>query len=939
MARRGDFFDNIEPLFGRGRRPDLSGFKPTRRTRRGLVIAGILLVFFLVVNPSVGFYTDLLWFRSLGFEGLFKTRIAYQAEMFAAGFVVAFVILAVNITLAVRMSSAGLTAIGVQRRTASFWGRAVAAAGALVLGLLAGGAWERLALALNATDFGASDPQFGMNVGFYVFQLPAFRFLWGWLLALLIVSTLVSGAVHLSRAATSPAPSLPLGAVVHLSLLGSAFFLLLAVHYRLAMFGLLVSQNTGTLFGLAATDAHVRLPVYWILLVFTLGLAVAMLANIYLRRGGLLVLGPAAWLIAVVVLLGIVPAAYQGLVVAPNQLTAEHDYLQRHIDATNTAFGLDAISVKDYPDSQKITPPLLAANQVTVSNLRLWDYGPLQTAYQQIESIRLFYSFHDVDIDRYQLKDGYRQVMISARELDLDPAKVGDQAQNWVNLHLKYTHGYGAAATPVTQVGAEGLPVRVLGDIPPQGELALTRPQVYFGETTTGWVVAASKEAEIDGKGDVSSRWEGTDGVSMSGLTRLLYAYSLGDLNLLISAQVSDGSQLLYRRDITTRLQTLAPFLSYDHDPYIVDSGGKLFWIADAYTTSSAYPYSQPITVPHLEAAGDVNYIRNSVKAVMDAYDGSVKFYISDPKDPIIQAYAKIFPGVLHPISEMPADLRAHVRYPEDLFGAQAATLQKFHVHDPGVFFQTTDAWTQPLEVLKQGASPVPLQPYYVVMRLPGQDREEFVMIQPFTPVNKKNMVAWLAVQSDGADYGKLVAFKFPSGRAVPGPEQVESNIDQDTTIGPQLTLLNKEGSRVIRGNLLVIPMGDAILYVEPIYTESTSGAAIPELKKVVVADEQRVVWADTLGQALELLTGGQVTTPQPNPSGTPSTVADLTARLDALFNDAQARLKAGDLGGYQADIDEMGKVIQQLKAVQGASPNPSPGASPRATPKPSPSR
>lgn len=929
MAGRGDIFDNIEPLFGRGRRPDFSGFRPSRRTRRRLTVLAIIVALWLFGAPLIGFYTDLLWFRSLGFEAMFRTRIALQAEVFVVALVIAFAVLLVNIELALRTSARALTAIGVRRGTASRIGRAVAAVIAFVLGLVASGEWQTIALALNGGSFGKTDPQFALDVGTYVFQLPAYRFAWGWLLALLIISMLVVAPIHLARGFSATDQQVPVAAVVHLSALGAAFFILLAAHYRLAMLGLLTAQNTTTLFGLAATDAHVRLPVYWVLLVGSVLLALALLANVYLRRLNLLALAPALWLAAVILLLGVAPAVYQGLFVGPNQLTAERDYLQRHIDATNQAFALDRIDVRDYPDSQKITPPLLAANPGTVGNLRLWDYSPLQVVYNQVEAIRLFYTFNDVDIDRYHLSDGYRQVMISARELDLDPNKVGAQAQNWVNLHLKYTHGYGAAATPVTKVGAEGLPVRVLGDIPPQGDLALIRPQVYFGETTDNWVVAASKEPEIDGKGDVSSRWEGTQGVAMSGLRRLLYAFELGDLNLLISAQVNDGSQLLYRRSIATRLSTLAPFLTYDHDPYIVDAGGRLYWIADAYTTSDAYPYSQPITVPHLESSGEMNYIRNSVKAVVDAYSGSVHFYVADPGDPIAQAYARIFPGVLQPLSDMPADLRAHIRYPEDVFGAQALVLQKFHVHDPGVFFQSTDVWTQPREIKEQGSGTSALEPYYVVMRLPGSSREEFVMIQPFTPVNKRNMVAWIAAQSDGADYGKLVVFRFPSGRGIPGPEQIESNISQDTIIQPQLNLLNSQGSSVIRGNMLVIPIGDSILYVEPIYTQSTGGSPLPELKKVVVADEQRVVMADTLAQALELLTSGQVAAPPPGPGTSGGTVAELTARLDALFKDAQAKLKAGNLGGYQSDIDEMGKVIEQLKAAQGAAASPSPRPSP----------
>ena len=473
-------------------------------------------------------------------------------------------------------------------------------------------------------------------------------------------------------------------------------------------------------------------------------------------------------------------------------------------------------------------------------------------------------------------------------------------------------------------------PSLILKDIPPAGVIPLTRPQVYFGETTNGYVVADSKAQEIDfQKEDVQqyTRWEGHNGIPMTGLHRAAFAYQLGDVNLVLSNQISDDSQMLYRREIKNRVSTLAPFLKLDADPYVVVAAGKLYWIQDAYTTSEQYPYSDP-------AAGtQVNYIRNSVKVVVDAYDGSVTMYNADPEDPVLQTYSKLFPGMFHPLGEMPAELRAHVRYPEYLFSVQAERLQNYHMHDPQSFYSRADTWTQPQEVKTQGGSPVPLQPYYVVMRLPGQDHEEFVLIQPFTPLNKKNMVAWMAARSDGADYGKLLTFRFPTDRQVPGPEQVESRIDQDTVISPQLTLLGTGGSKVIRGNLLVIPIGDGTLFVEPVYVASQSNP-VPELKKVVVADESRLVWADTLGQALDLLTTGAGSSVQAQPTpaqGQPSapSQADLIKRANDLYADSQAKLKAGDFKGYADDIQQVGDVLKQLNSG-GGSPAPAASPSPR---------
>lgn len=940
MRPRGgrDFFENIEPLFPSGRPPNFSNFVPSRGTRRLLWVAGVILVLLFVVRPAVGFYTDLLWFRSLGYQGLFLTGVQYQAWILLGSFLLAFVAISASSGYAVRqVGFSSLSAIGVRRRflTAAA-GRLVLAASAVValgIGSLAAGSWQTFARAINGGPFNRVDPLFGQDIGFYVFQMPLYRFVWVWLLGLLAICVAAALFVYLSRGGAAPQP-LPPRALTHLSLLGAAFFLLLAVHYRLAMFELLLSKN-GFVFGAGYTDVNVRLPVYWVLLVLSLVLALLMLANAVLRRLPLLVGAPVLWLAAVLVLLGVLPAVVQRLSVAPSELAQEQQYIQREIDATNTAYGLDGINVKDFPDKLQPSPELLARNTGTVSNIRLWDYQPLQDAYNQIQSIHTYYDFTRVAIDRYHLSDGYHQVMLAARELST--GRLPDTVQTWVNIHLKYTHGYGAAATPVSKVANEGLPSLVLKDIPPVGEPALDRPQIYFGETSTDYVIAHSREPEVDyEKGDtqVYSQWQGTHGVPMSGtLRRLAYAYQLGDLNLLLSTQINPDSQLLYHRSIQDRLHTLTPFVTYDSDPYMVISGGRMYWIVDGLTSTDSYPYSEPST------DGGPNYVRNSVKAVIDAYEGTVSFYVADSHDPIMAMYQRLFPGVFQPIDKMPSDLRQHVRYPESLFTIQAQVLQVFHMHDPQAFYNRADAWSLPNEVTAQGSPAAPLQPYYVVMKLPGQDHEEFVLIQPFTPLNKKNMVAWVAARSDGADYGKLVEFRFPTDRQVTGPEQVESRIDQDPTISAQLTLLNQNGSKVIRGNLLVIPIEDSILFVEPVYLQSAGNAPIPELKKVVVGDEQRVVWADTLDQALQLLTSGQASTVTPAPGGTTTpapanqTVQQLVTRAQQLYADAQAKLKAGDFAGYATDIQQLGAVLDQIRAASGT---PAPSASPAVSPRPS---
>ena len=926
----GDFFSNVEPLFPRGARPSAANFLPSRGTRRLLYVVGTLILILALLRPVVGFYTDLLWYRSLGFEQLFLTRFQYQAWISAGAFLVAFAALAVSSGYAVRqVGFRALSAIGVQRGvlTAAAGRLAVLASAviALVMALIAGGDWEGVARAINGVAFNRTDSLFGQDLGVYVFQLPLFRFAWGWLLALLLLCFAAALFIYLSA---SGAQALPARATTHLSLLGAAFFILLAVHYRLAMFDLLLGQR-GFVFGAGYTDVNIRLPMYWVMLGLCLVLAVVMLANAVLRRRTLLLVPPGVWLLASLLLLLLVPSIVQRAVVTPSELSQERTYIQREIDATNQAFGLDKLAISDFSDKQQVSSELLTRNAGTVSNIRLWDYGPLQIAYNQIQTIRQYYDFNRVAIDRYTLSDGYHQLMLSARELS--PGKLGANVQTWVNVHLKYTHGYGAAATEVSKVASEGRPQLSLSDIPPVGEPAISQPQIYFGETTTDYVVAASAESEVDyEKGDKQnySKWQGTHGVRMSGaLRKLAYAYQLGDLNLLLSTQVTADSMLLYRRDIRTRLQQLTPFLTFDQDPYLVISGGKMYWVVDALTTSDAYPYSKPV-----DDIG-TNYVRNSVKVVMDAYEGTVTFYVADPGDPVIATYQRIFPGAFTSIDQMPSDLRKHVRYPESLFNIQARVLETYHMHDPQDFYNRSDAWSQPNRAAEPGGTAGVLEPYYVVMKLPGQDHEEFVLIQPFTALNRKNMVAWMAARSDGADYGKLAAFRFPTDRQVTGPEQVQSRVDADPIISPQISLLNQNGSRVIRGNLLVLPIEDSILFIEPIYVASTGAAPNPELKKVVVGDEERVVWADTLEQALQALANGGsssgaspgTTTPPPAPSGTPSAtpspsagadVASLISQANSLYNDAQAKLKAGDFAGYARDIEQLGKVLDQLKAA-----------------------
>jgi len=566
-----------------------------------------------------------------------------------------------------------------------------------------------------------------------------------------------------------------------------------------------------------------------------------------------------------------------------------------------------------FPAEEALRPADLEANQQTVANVRLWDHRPLKDTYNQVQSFRPYYGFDDVDVDRYAIDGQYRQVMLSARELL--PDRLGAQAQTWVNRRLQYTHGYGAAMSPVNEVSRdrEGLPSYFLENLPPSGKLPVNRPEIYYGEQTNGYVVVNTTTQEFDfprGDQSVFSTYEGKGGVQIGPLwRRLVLSWYFADFNVLVSTYLKPDSRVLFRRTIADRVQRLAPFLKFDGDPYLVVADGKLVWMLDGYTTSDRYPYAQRtigrlgsivptggITAPTASPApglgGDqpiifrreaFNYVRNSAKLVIDAYDGNVSVYLADPSDPVARTYAAIYPDVFLPIEQMPAELRSHVRYPEDLFKAQAQALRAYHVQDPQVFYNGEDVWGSAVESL--GDRRVPVEPYYVIMRLPGQTAEEFLLMLPFTPAGKPNMVSWLAARSDAPNYGKLVLVKYPRDRNIFGPAQIDARIDQEPSISSQLTLWNQQGSSVIRGNLLVIPIANSTLYVEPIYLQATN-SSLPELKRVVVATGNRLTMEGSLDEALDRLfgpTAAVVTTPPIGQTGAgtaPTTgAATVTAR------------------------------------------------------------
>jgi hypothetical protein len=629
--------------------------------------------------------------------------------------------------------------------------------------------------------------------------------------------------------------------------------------------------------------------------------------------------------------------------VTPNAQSYELPYIEREIAGTKAAYGLSNVSVGNFTGDQPLTAQDVQNDQVTINNLRLWDYSQLKETYEQQQTLRTYYTFNDIDIDRYLINGQYQQLEISAREINT--SNLSAAAQQWVNIHLQYTHGYGAAASPVNAVQGEGLPQYVVGDIPPSGPLNITQPAIYFGEVTNDYVIAPSNTREFDypqGSQDVFTNYTGTHGVPMTSVNKALWSLKLSDFNLLVSGQVTDKSLMLYRRGIKERAQEIAPFLKFDNDPYLVVVDGKLYWILDAYTTASSYPYSQAQDFGN----DSINYIRNSVKVVVDAYEGTTKFYVIDSHDPIIKAYQATFPSMFKPIDAMAPGLRAHLRVPEDLFNIQVAVYAVYHINPDAfgakVFFAREDVWAVPTAQNSPTTAALPVTPYYVLFRLPGEQTPEFLLIMPYTPLGKSNLVSWLAARSDGAHYGEYTAYDLPKDKVIFGPQQVANRINANTTISADFTLFNQAGSSVQQGNLLVVPIGNSFLYFEPIYLRAKQASSLPELKRVILADQDTVVYTSTLDQAIQQLVG---TAPPPtNNNPPPSTytaaqvaeIQSLIAQANEHYTAAYAALARGDFATFGLEMQKVGQILQQLQTLAGTSSAPPAGATP--SPKVSPS-
>jgi uncharacterized protein len=910
-----------------------------------ILIASVVLGLILL-GRAANTLVDWLWFSSIGYEGVFWTIFTARTVLFLAAFALSTGAFWLSGALALRFarqpsawqartafptsaSQSPLQLIGYVSPHVT--GRVVVAGAAVLLGLLTASIelsnWEVALRFLRQVPYGESEPVFGRDIGFYLFSLPAYIALKNWLLLVLFFSAALAGAVYWVRGDIEldrPPRGLSSAALVHGSVLLGLYFAVKACSYVLDRFLLLYSDN-GVVVGAGYTDLHVRLPILWFLAGMAALCAVAAWTTVRWRTWRLPAAAALLLFTSSIVVAGLFPALFNRFYVKPSELQLETPYIERNITLTRQAYNLQQIAVKPFPAEEKLSFASLEANRPTVDNIRLWDWQPLMSTYAQLQEIRTYYKFLDMDIDRYRLGDTYQQVMLSARELE--PSLLLSNAQTWVNLHLLFTHGNGVVMSPVTQKSSEGLPLFYLKDIPPlaTGGPAISEPRLYFGQAEERYAIVKGSTPEFDyprGKDNVYAAYDGADGVAIGDAARRgLFSWYYGDPNILLTEYITNDSRILLHRNIQDRVRTIAPVLRLDHDPYIVVSSGRLFWIQDTYTTSDWFPYAQP------QAAGGLNYIRNSVKVVIDAYNGSVDFYISDPDDPLIRTYQRIFPGLFKPLSAMPADLQQHIRYPEDLFLVQAQLYRTYHMDTAEVFYNREDLWQFPRQAADgEGLGNRDAQrmaPYYMIMRLPGEARAEFVLMLPMVPSQRENMIAWLAARCDPPDYGKVVVYQFSKDKQVFGPFQIEARIQQNTDISQQISLWNQMGSRVIRGHLLVVPIENSILYVSPLYLRAATGQ-LPELKRVIAAYGDRVVMQETLGAALAALFKETAPPARPAEAGAatsagPAGPMDARAREALIrYDRAIERLKAGDFAGFGTELDALRPLLETLGRPNG---------------------
>lgn len=951
-----------------GGRPPRRTVTPSSRPRgvnRMMLLVFLVLLLFFSLGSIADFYTDYLWFGALGFRDLFLKRLGVRVAAFVAAFLVAAAFLAGNWLFArnraLRSTSGGTVAGGTviggtvnganealahpRARTLILVAAAVMA---ILFALAASSQWEELLLYLNAEPFGVVDPVFGRDAAFYIFNLPVYRFLQGWLFMLLLIAlvglpmiytTINLGELQRGRWRPLAAPLLR----AHAAALGALLLFVWSVDYFFDIAGLLYSSR-GVAYGASYTDMSVVIWALRLQIILAVLTGLALLYNVFRPNLRLPLIAGGLWVLVAVVGGGLLPGIIQRYVVEPNELTLETPYIENNIELTRFAYGLDRVETREFGQVEDLQPRDLLENEDVLSNIRLWDWRPLEQTYRQLQGLRPYYDFSDVDIDRYMIDGKQRQVMLGTRELD----KRKLPAPSWVNRSLEFTHGFGIVMNPVNEVTRDGQPEFFIKDFPPESNTSVkvTRPEIYYGELTTDTVYVGSNRQEFDypsGDSNIYTNYSGEGGVVLdTWLKRLAFVLREGDPNILLSNDITSTTRAQFRRQVQSRIREITPFLILDGDPYmVVDDAGRLIWMQDAYTASDAFPYATPMQITEkpgttaaegqFERIHAINYIRNSAKITLDAYNGTVNYYLSDPSDPIINSYARAFPGVFQPMSAMPADLQAHVRYPEDLFTIQSRQYITYHMTDVRVFYNKEDLWQIPTEISNTGETTA--EPYYVILPLPGSDESEYLLILPFSPATRNNMIGWMAARNDPAHYGQLIVYELPKQELIFGPIQIEGRINQEPIISQQFSLWDQRGSNVIRGNLLVLPINRSFLYIEPVYLLSET-SALPELKRIVTAGNTSIAMAETLRGSLLALAQGTTTaaplTPDEPPgvneppaggagaTPIPETLEQLVAAANAHMQAAEAAQREGDWATYGRELDALRAVLADLARLTG---------------------
>ena len=899
--------------------------------KRALTVLAVILfmVFFLFFNRIVNFVINIEWFKEVGYLPVYFTKLFAIAKLMVPILIVCFV----TITLYYRSLRKNIVkwrkVVEVDPVREKLEKKVFYIANLFVSLLLsysfATNYWYTILQFGNSVSFNQKDPIFGLDVSFYVFKLPLIQSLFSTMISLLFMLLLITfmsyflvsarvtldGTIRMKRMPDFKTLQIDIikFAGRQLAVVAFLFMITLSVGYVLKAVSLVFS-TTGVTFGASYTDIHVSLLFFKVIVVVSLVAAVVIFASLMTSKSKPIV-------ISVIVIMVLVAAetvtsfSMQRFIVKSNEKTLEQPYIQYNIDATRKAYNIDEAETSSFPVTDDITTQDIAANQDTIDNIRINSYEPALEFYNQVQIIRYYYTFNDLDLDRYVINGKFNQVFIAPRELDSEAV----EPDTWQNKHLIYTHGYGLAMNKVNSITSEGQPDFVIKDIPPANatDLPVTNPRIYYGEKTNEYAIVNTKISEFDypaGSDMQTTTYQEDAGISMTFMKKILFAIHEGDMNFLLSRDITDESKILINRNIVERVQKIAPFLTLDSDPYAVLSEGKIYWIMDAYTTSNRYPYSQP--------QGGINYIRNSVKVVVDAVDGSTDFYIVDKEDPIAASYAKIFPGLFKDVSTLSDDLRLHFKYPDDIFQIQSTVLGKYHVTDPGVFYNGEDVWEVAKAQREVEGELENSEAPYMVMKLPGFDKEEMILLQYFNIRSKDNMAALYCARMDGDNYGKMLVYTFPAQKTIYSPYLFKQKVNQDTTISKELALWNKEGSEVIFGDTIIVPINHSLLYIEPMYLRASGESSIPEVKRIIVSYSDKIILADSVENALMQLfqyqesegqTGGE--------TGTPTNLSeDQLAKVQeakSLYEKAIEAQKNGDWTGYGSYIQQLGELLQQL--------------------------